>query len=172
MATIPTKPWQTPRTVQRVLEEFVHDIEATGGVVPAESPEASGLWFAPEVDHSWADLGTTYLNACAALGRVPVVTKDCCKCGNATRAQLAPEVPERCKDCADPGETVIEPYWSVKIPPAPAPFATEWHAKDVTVTRGVFRGPNGEQDAIRWAREHLQGCPYSVVCLPEADEED
>lgn len=57
--------------VRAALIEFCDDIERTGGVVQ----DGQGIT-APNADLSWSDLGTTYLHACAALGRKPEVTVD------------------------------------------------------------------------------------------------
>lgn len=48
----------------RCLEQFVEDIESTGGVL-----EASDGLYAPVSDPDWIDLGHTYLGACSLLGR-------------------------------------------------------------------------------------------------------
>jgi len=57
-------------------------------------------------------------------------------------------------------------YWTVIVPSVPAEFATEWHPKREfdplafdPIGRGAFKT---EADAIRWAREHLNGTPYSL----------
>jgi hypothetical protein len=61
-------------------------------------------------------------------------------------------------------------YWTVIVPSVPPEFATEWHpdrralappSKDPfdPLSRGCFKS---EADAIRWAREHLNGTPYSL----------
>jgi hypothetical protein len=54
--------------IKGALEEFCRVIEATDGVV--ETP--SGL-HEPFGDRDWIDLGEAYIQACAALGRKPVV---------------------------------------------------------------------------------------------------
>lgn len=53
-------------------------------------------------------------------------------------------------------------YWTVIIPPVPTSFATEWHdtsARQDTLSRGAF---STKAEAIKWAKEHLRGAPYSV----------
>lgn len=55
--------------IRAVLEEFVQDIESTGGVADNEH----GLT-APVADPEWSDLGETYGRACRVLGRKPVYT--------------------------------------------------------------------------------------------------
>jgi hypothetical protein len=52
-----------------ILEEFVEDINMTGGVVKVTS-STYGLY----EDPSWTDLGATYLMACRALGCTPVIS--------------------------------------------------------------------------------------------------
>ena len=54
--------------VEAILLEFINDIEQTGGVVEC----LDGL-HAPVADEDWIDLGETYLKACRALGREPVI---------------------------------------------------------------------------------------------------
>jgi hypothetical protein len=55
-------------SIRDALEEFVRDIEDTGGVIM----DRKGLP-RPLGDPDWIDLGMTYLRACAALGRKPKV---------------------------------------------------------------------------------------------------
>jgi hypothetical protein len=56
-------------------------------------------------------------------------------------------------DC--PGE-----YWTVVVPPVPSEARpTEWHDEKNTLTRGAFKT---DVEAIQWAREHLNGAPYSL----------
>jgi len=61
---------------REVLEEFVNDIENTGGV----HYEPDGTC-APAANEGWSDLGLTYLHACQVLGRKPVISMpDCPEC--------------------------------------------------------------------------------------------
>lgn len=53
------------------LEQFVEDIESTGGVL-----ESSDGLYAPVADPGWVDLGHTYLNACSLLGSVAMCDDD------------------------------------------------------------------------------------------------
>lgn len=52
------------------LGQFISTIENTGGVrkPPGESA-------APVADEDWIDLGETYLQACAEVGRRPMIVK-------------------------------------------------------------------------------------------------
>ncbi len=59
---------------------------------------------------------------------------------------------------------VLEAYYSVIVSAVPAEFATEWHPTErtgpfATLVRGAFAT---EADAIRWARERLNGTPYRI----------
>lgn len=55
---------------RKVLEEFVRDINDTGGVVRV------GVSLAPSADLGWTDLGVTYKHACSVL-QVPMeIQKD------------------------------------------------------------------------------------------------
>jgi hypothetical protein len=61
-------------------------------------------------------------------------------------------------------------YWTVIVPSVPPEFATEWHPTERggvfdPLNRGAFKT---EADAIRWARERLNGTPYS---LKQRDDE-
>lgn len=58
-------------------------------------------------------------------------------------------------------EVNIPAYFTILIPPAAPGFATEWHdpAYEETLTRGNFKD---EREAVLWAREHLEGNPYSI----------
>lgn len=51
------------------------------------------------------------------------------------------------------------PYYTVIIPPVPVAYATEWHAPDMTLSRGYFKT---ESEAIDWAAKRLLGAPYSI----------
>jgi hypothetical protein len=51
------------------------------------------------------------------------------------------------------------PYYTVIIPPVPVAYATEWHAPDMTLSRGSFKT---ESEAIDWAAKRLLGAPYSI----------
>ena len=66
-------PWSAsstpvPPTAEGVLQEFLDDIESTGGVIRC----GVGI-FAPAADVTWTALGATYVHACAALGRPPMI---------------------------------------------------------------------------------------------------
>jgi hypothetical protein len=50
--------------IVRLLNEFVTDIEAAGGVVRQTNGQ-----FTPAADKDWTDIGETYIKACEALGR-------------------------------------------------------------------------------------------------------
>lgn len=63
-------------------------------------------------------------------------------------------------------------YYTVVVPWVPRHLATHWHPDtDVgglsVLTRGAF---GTMSDAILWAREHLNGCPYSVRFIPGVTE--
>jgi hypothetical protein len=60
--------------IREALEEFCHDIEQTGGIIP--NPEGDAT-FVPDADHEWVDLADTYVKACRALGRSPKRRKVC-----------------------------------------------------------------------------------------------
>jgi hypothetical protein len=53
----------------QALRDFVHTVEATGGIFT--DVDAGGV-VAPYADPDWCDVGEAYLLACAALGRKPV----------------------------------------------------------------------------------------------------
>ena len=55
-------------TVKQALVEFVGDIEATGGVFYDDN---GNLY--PCADPEWSDLADSYLMACVALNRKPLV---------------------------------------------------------------------------------------------------
>jgi hypothetical protein len=55
-------------------------------------------------------------------------------------------------------------YYSVLIPWVPVKYQTQWHPTEATgpfstLCRGVFSTP---EEAIEWAKKHLNGTPYSV----------
>lgn len=52
--------------IAKALEEFVNDVDATGGV--AEDRKG---FMVPVADPEWVDLGETYMKACGALNRKP-----------------------------------------------------------------------------------------------------
>lgn len=58
----------------------------------------------------------------------------------------------------------MNPYYTVKIPPVPPRFKTEWHSPNQSLTRGLFRE---YESAIEWARSHLEGTPYMVKYVDE-----
>lgn len=51
-----------------VLEEFVNDIELTGGVFKDKNG-----WYTLVADPDWIDLAETYVKACRVLGRKPAL---------------------------------------------------------------------------------------------------
>ena len=58
----------------------------------------------------------------------------------------------------------IRVYFSVVIPGVPPQFRTEWHPTEPSgqfarLSRGAFQT---EEEAIEWARAHLDGTPYSI----------
>lgn len=60
-------------------------------------------------------------------------------------------------------------YFSCLVPYVHEEFQTEWHPGEsygpfCVLTRGAFKTEN---DAVRWAREHLNGTPYRVVKYDE-----
>lgn len=55
----------------KALEMFRSTIEATGGVVLNSHGH-----YEPVGDQDWIDLGESYVRACEALGREPMVEKD------------------------------------------------------------------------------------------------
>ena len=60
---------KTVQKLRAVVDELISDIEATGGIVfdIEDTPCPLG---APE----WSDLGTTYLHACRAIERHPLIS--------------------------------------------------------------------------------------------------
>ena len=56
--------------IAETLEQFVDDIDVTGGVF--ENREGV---VAPVVAIHWTDLGVTYMKACKALGRKPKIER-------------------------------------------------------------------------------------------------
>ena len=56
--------------VEVALRAVVNTVNATGGVVRPDTP-----FVAPAADEDWLDLGSAYMQACQALGLVPVVAK-------------------------------------------------------------------------------------------------
>lgn len=58
--------------VREALLEFVKDVEDTGGVV--RLPDSTQ--YEPKGDREWTDLGTTYIHACRALKRPPMVEEE------------------------------------------------------------------------------------------------
>ena len=56
------------RAMQEALNKFVADIDATGGVFVSSS-----ILVHPVADPEWTDLGETYMHACEALGRDPIL---------------------------------------------------------------------------------------------------
>ena len=56
---------------EKILREFVLDINATGGIVYDENAQP-----APALAPDWLDLGMTYLKACKALKIKPEVSEE------------------------------------------------------------------------------------------------
>jgi hypothetical protein len=54
--------------LRAALREFVHTIDATGGVLRLPSGHV-----APAADEDWIDLGESYLKACCVLKRLPMI---------------------------------------------------------------------------------------------------
>jgi hypothetical protein len=61
-----------PAKLQAALDAFIRTIEATGGIV---QPCDGGLAY-PKADIDWIDLAGAYQEACAALGRKPMLVED------------------------------------------------------------------------------------------------
>lgn len=84
--------------LKAVVLEFVRDVEDTGGVnfYPDQS-------CAPAGDEDWKDLGVTYLHACQALGKKPIVSApDCPECGlDMVLSGAGDELTAVCLHCAD-----------------------------------------------------------------------
>ena len=57
-----------PNEIKAALLAFVKDIDDTGGVHASSTGD-----FVPAADPSWIDLGATYVKACKALRRQPVI---------------------------------------------------------------------------------------------------
>jgi hypothetical protein len=53
----------------KALEQFVHTVNVTGGVVRYGDGNV-----APAADQEWTDLGSVYMAACVELGIAPQVT--------------------------------------------------------------------------------------------------
>jgi hypothetical protein len=54
--------------LETVLREFVDDVESSGGVLMFQNGIVT-----PEASQDWSDIGATYLNACKALGKTPMI---------------------------------------------------------------------------------------------------
>lgn len=67
---------QPETKIREALEEFCHDIEQTGGIIPNPDSGGDGT-FVPDADRDWVDLADTYVKACRALGREPKCRKVC-----------------------------------------------------------------------------------------------
>lgn len=86
-------------------------------------------------------------------------------------AFVAKDLIDQCAEEADMDGaevTEIAPYWTVIVPSVPAALRTPWHptergGKFDPLTRGSF---SSEEEAIGWAKEHLNGMPYSVREIP------
>jgi len=65
-----TTPGCNPDEIIAALVEFVSDVDQAGGVCIT----AKGS-FAPIADQNWIDLGETYVKACKALRRQPVLAE-------------------------------------------------------------------------------------------------
>lgn len=56
-------------------------------------------------------------------------------------------------------------YYTIIVPFVPREFRTEWHPITFsTLQRGAF---DSIGDAIRWARENLNGTPYTIKLIQE-----
>jgi len=62
-------------TMRAVLPEFCNDIEAVGGVVKTTGQNYSHGNYTLAYDKDWVDLAETYVKACHALGRNPMVVE-------------------------------------------------------------------------------------------------
>jgi len=60
-----------PDPVRAALLEFIGDVNAAGGLVRSSNGDV-----APVGDPSWLDLGSTYLRACEAAGRDPIINEE------------------------------------------------------------------------------------------------
>ena len=58
-----------PENMHTALVDFCETIEATGGCVYSDFH----LSYVPAGDREWVDLAMAYRNACAAIGRTPVL---------------------------------------------------------------------------------------------------
>ena len=58
-------------TCYDILDEFIKDIEATGGVFVDEK----GHWVLV-ADPDWIDLATTYVGACDNMNKKPMIGED------------------------------------------------------------------------------------------------
>jgi len=57
------------KELKSILTEFADDIDATGGCTRDHKGHV-----VPMVDEEWIDIGITYVKACTALGRQPLIT--------------------------------------------------------------------------------------------------
>lgn len=62
----------TQALMDGALNEFIQDVEAVGGIIQDDE----GTNFADENAANWSDLAQTYLIACAALKRKPMVRRE------------------------------------------------------------------------------------------------
>lgn len=56
---------------RRALLSLIDTIDSTGGVIEPKG----GMWY-PAADEDWVDLAEAYVEACAALGTEPKITKE------------------------------------------------------------------------------------------------
>lgn len=62
----------------------------------------------------------------------------------------------------------ISNYYTLRVPSVPSPDRTEWHGDLIgpfsVLTHGNFKTIG---EAIAWAREKLNGCPYQIMLVTE-----
>lgn len=61
-------------------------------------------------------------------------------------------------------------YYSCIVPPPPDDLpGTAWHSREAELSRGAFRT---RTLAYFWAREHLEGYPYTIKEYTDEPESD
>lgn len=66
------RPWHgTPHTTWTALQEFITDVDATGGVFQTVDGTVH-----PSSAEEWTDIGDTYLKACKELGVEPFMQEE------------------------------------------------------------------------------------------------
>lgn len=106
----------------------------------------------------------------------------CGACGrswdDALGTSMTPAPAARCpfedehEDEDESADDTVTAYWTVIVPYVPREFATEWHPTEPDgpfglLNRGAFPS---EADAIRWARAHLGGAPYTLKRCDNGEE--